>query len=395
MLKTFVYQAMSRFKPKRKLIFYFLYMSSCISVFMFLSFIFGHNRFRSSLVRINNGHLIGQTPDKSGIQLSMSGQGRRYISKEFPTVNFNFHNFSCNKLFSGVSTEMEKAKAFLISNKYTFKHQYDDGYSWRVTDCDRFKRSRGFIVTSPTEAESDFPLAFNILFHRNVEQLERLLRVLFRPQNQYCIHVDRKTPHYILKAVTNIANCFENVFIASKLEIVVYASNTRLLADINCMEDHIKKSRDWKYLLNLAASELPLRTNLEIVEILKIFNGSNDIHEVFSGLDKSRFERKHITYIDLKNKTGHIIHTNQIKEKPPGGLTITKGNAYNVFSRAFVEFALTNKLAKELLNWSAETLTPDEHYWATLNNLHNNGFLKTPGGFSGNDNIYLKISCQI
>ena len=298
-------------------------------------------------------------------------------------VDLSYSIFSCAKLLSGDVREMDKAKSFLISNNYTFKHRNDDDYGWMTIDCDKFKMSRGYDIEPPNKMESDFPLAFNILFHSNVEQLERLLRVLYRPQNQYCIHVDRKTPDNVLGAVEYIANCFDNVFIASKLEIVIYASHSRLLADINCMRDHIARNRKWKYLLNLASSELPLRTNLELVEILTIFNGSNDIHEVFWGLDKSRFELKHLTFIDLQGKSGYMIHTKKTKVEPPSGLTITKGNAYNVFSRAFVEFALEDSDAKELLDWSADTLTPDEHYWATLNNLYSNGFLKTPGGFTG------------
>ncbi|CAF3998296.1 unnamed protein product, partial [Adineta steineri] len=47
-------------------------------------------------------------------------------------------------------------------------------------------------------------------------------------------------------------------------------------------------------------------------------------------------------------------------------------------SRAFVEFVLTNEVAKRLLEWSRDTYSPDEHYWATLNyNTH----LNAPGGY--------------
>ena len=332
-----------------------------------------------------------RTPKRNGVNWNRKAKA---ISIHKPEVgrapevgssiaDLSFHNFSCSKLFNGDVPEMEAAKSFLISHNYTFKHRNDDDYGWMTIDCDKFKLSRGYDVEPPNKMEAAFPIAFNILFHSNVEQLERLLRVIYRPQNQYCIHVDRKTPDNVLEAVEYITNCFDNVFIASKLEIVIYASHTRLLADINCMRDHVARNRDWKYLLNLASSELPLRTNLELVEILKIFNGSNDIHEVFKTLDKSRFELKHFTYIDLRKKSGYIIHTKKAKEEPPSSLTITKGNAYNVFSRAFIEFALDDPDAKELLDWSADTLTPDEHYWATLNNLYSNGFLKTPGGFTG------------
>jgi hypothetical protein len=50
------------------------------------------------------------------------------------------------------------------------------------------------------------------------------------------------------------------------------------------------------------------------------------------------------------------------------------------FSRAFIEFVQASPIAKELLDWSRDTYSPDEHYWATLNyNTH----LHTPGGYKG------------
>ena len=51
-----------------------------------------------------------------------------------------------------------------------------------------------------------------------------------------------------------------------------------LLPAINCMRDldHYYRKR-WKYFINLTGQEFPLRTNWEIVQIAKIFNGSNDL----------------------------------------------------------------------------------------------------------------------
>ena len=44
---------------------------------------------------------------------------------------------------------------------------------------------------------------------------------------------------------------------------------------------------------------------------------------------------------------------------------------------------MTNDTAIAFLQWANDTKTPDEHYWATLNHLHPNPNLKTPGGYSG------------
>jgi len=291
--------------------------------------------------------------------------------------------FRCDKLLVNDPAEVQSAISFLERHNHTFQRQNDDSYIVFTRDCDRFKTTQGYILQPVTKEENAFPLAYSILFHRNVEQLERLLRAIYRPQNQYCIHVDKKTPKHVLNAVQQISSCFPNVFLTSQQETVIYASSTRLLADIRCMKDLVKRDTKWNYLLNFASSEFPIMTNHQLVQILKQFNGSNDIHETVSTMDDSRFRKKHLTYIDPETYTGHIIHTDEDKDPPPHGLIITKGNAYNVFSRAFVQWVLTNKFARDLLAWSLDTLTPDEHYWATLNNLHSNPFLKTPGGYYG------------
>lgn len=300
-----------------------------------------------------------------------------------PELNPVLKSFQCTKLLIDDEQEMARAVGYLKQHRHVFTSRSPDDYLELTSDCDQFVTSRGYFYEAPSAEERMFPIAFNILFYKNVEQLERLLRTIYRPQNQYCIHVDGKTPGHIVSAVRRLTDCFTNVFIASKLEITVYASYTRLVADINCMKDHLERNYEWKYLLNMAASEFPILSNLQIVQLLKELDGANDIHEVFKNIDKTRFEKKHFTYIDLRLKSGHIIHTTEDKEPPPNGLTITKGNAYNVFSRNFVEFTINNDVARSFLAWSADTFTPDEHYWATLNNLYNNSFLHTPGGYKG------------
>ncbi|CAF3781492.1 unnamed protein product, partial [Adineta steineri] len=178
--------------------------------------------------------------------------------------------------------------------------------------------------------------------------------------------------------VKSIVQCFDNIYLVSKREEITYATFSRLQADINCMNDSIKYS-SWKYLLNIASSELPLKTNSELVKILSIYQGHNDIEGIWK---KRNMERTDYVWQTL-NKTGdrygsHLKNTGIKKQPPPDNLLIFKGSAYGAFSRAFVEFVLTNEVAKRLLEWSRDTYSPDEHYWATLNY---NPHLNPPGGY--------------
>jgi hypothetical protein len=68
---------------------------------------------------------------------------------------------------------------------------------------------------------------------------------------------------------------------------------------------------------------------------------------------------------------------------PPDGLKIVKGSAYGAFSRNFVQFMIEDQRAKDLLEWSKKTFSPDEFFWATLHHTFANPHLNTPGGFFG------------
>ena len=43
------------------------------------------------------------------------------------------------------------------------------------------------------------------------------------------------------------------------------------------MSDMLKINPNWKYNLNIPSQAFPLKTNAELVKILKTYNGSNDI----------------------------------------------------------------------------------------------------------------------
>jgi hypothetical protein len=78
------------------------------------------------------------------------------------------------------------------------------------------------------------------------------------------------------KAISAIANCFNNVFISSKSYDVKWGEMSVLQADLICMKDLLKYKK-WKYFINLTGQDYPLKTNLDIVRILKAFKGANDV----------------------------------------------------------------------------------------------------------------------
>jgi hypothetical protein len=150
-------------------------------------------------------------------------------------------------------------------------------YNENTRNCSSFIDERGYITHHLTTEEQQFPIAFSILMYKNVEQVERLLRAIYRPQNIYCIHVDSKTNIEIYKALSGISQCFENVFVLRKRVNVIWGKMSVLTPELLCIEELWKRHKTWKYFINLTGQEFPLKTNYELVKILQAYNGANDV----------------------------------------------------------------------------------------------------------------------
>uniref|UniRef100_UPI00358F3E82 beta-1,3-galactosyl-O-glycosyl-glycoprotein beta-1,6-N-acetylglucosaminyltransferase 3-like n=1 Tax=Myxine glutinosa TaxID=7769 RepID=UPI00358F3E82 len=232
----------------------------------------------------------------------------------------------------------------------------------RKRKCDEFVKQRRYLTFPLSEEEGRFPLAFSIVVHHMPGMVERLLRTIYAPQNVYCIHVDLKAPKEFQQAMAHLADCFPNVFLARHPVQVTYASYSRLEADFMCMEDLLESPVPWKYLFNLCGQDFPLKTNLEMVQVLRGLQSRSNIESVTPPAQKfHRWRQHHII------SNGQIIKTGTTKSPLPSSLpSIFIGSAYIIASRDLVQHALTDPTARELREWCRDVYSPDELFWATL-----------------------------
>ena len=300
------------------------------------------------------------------------------------------YDVNCKLIFEMDTKEMNKSIELLNSLRAReYNHERlrlvpDVNYIFDSKKCEMYKQIRGFYKYTANDLIDDFeyqfPLAYSILTYNNVEQFERMLLAIYRPHNIYCIHIDNKSNIVFKKAIESIVNCFENVFITTQLLDIVYAGYNRLQADINCMNDilsltsrtsilyqkivHRKNflnknlNKNWKYLLNYAGSEFPLRTNYELTLILNRYNGSNEIG-IIKHINPNFINRTWEVKFNRYN-VAYMSPTNHSKSRPPHSYKIVKGLAYWALSRKFVEYATSNQNAQDLLKWSVDTYSPDE-----------------------------------
>ena len=170
-------------------------------------------------------------------------------------------------------------------------------YHNATIDCESFKRRRGYITSSLTQEEENFPIAFSLLVFKDIEMVDRVLRSVYRPQNLYCIHVDSKSDPEFYSAVQSVAACFsDNVRMSRRRVDVQWGHFSVLEPELICMEDlwdmdenvtditedtpgsmEKQRRKKWKYFINLTGQEFPLKTNYEIVQILKAYKGANNV----------------------------------------------------------------------------------------------------------------------
>ncbi|XP_076436586.1 N-acetyllactosaminide beta-1,6-N-acetylglucosaminyl-transferase-like [Babylonia areolata] len=265
------------------------------------------------------------------------------------------HYDQCKKLISGDPPALRDAHRFMATAFPLVRN--DHTYIRDTYNCTRFVQERGYILDA-SEKEKEFPIAFSVVFYKDIEQMERLLRAIYRPHNLYCLHLDKKSPPSTWRAVRGVTSCLPNVFLSSRAVSVEWGEFSVLEPELICMQD-LWHNKTWRYFINLTGQEFPLKTNLQLVEILSAFNGSNDV----DGTTNSRYRCRWYN---------NFVAPHHIKP--------LKGNLHVAASRPFVDFLLHSHVAADFLDWVRNTEVPDETFFSSLNH---NPHLHAPGSFLG------------
>ena len=282
---------------------------------------------------------------------------------------------NCSKLVAGDEGEIQRVKQMA-----TWENVTSDGLMLeKFQNCswlDHFLKNDLY----NSELEKSFPLAFTFVVHDSPQQVLRLLRLLYRPQNSYCIHYDAKSTDEFKEFFNSIANCRGNVIIASRQESVVWGHYSVLGAQMNCMKDLLnlrtQQEYKWKYLLSLCGKELPLITNREMVSRLVSLNGSSS---VWTYKSNSRLVMSRIKYSTKlnKEKTQLVKNTSDLLSDPPFNISqYYKSQSYVALSHPFAEFLHTNATAIKIHEFFKNCGNPEEHFYATIFMLPG-----VPGGY--------------
>ena len=230
--------------------------------------------------------------------------------------------------------------------------------------------------------ERSFPIAFTFVVHDSPQQVLRLLRLLYRPHNTYCIHYDLKSEFNDF--FQSVARCFDNILISSQVENVVWGYYTIMQAQVNCLSDllHYRASQQhkWKYVINLCGKELPLVTNKEMVSKLIRLEGSSSIITEPCANKKVLIQQRLTHPVRLNQEGTEIVMDkhSSLDDRPFDLSLYHKSSSYNALSFQFSHYLVFNSTAQRLYEFFKKTRNSEEHFYATLYHIPG-----VPGGYKG------------
>ena len=281
--------------------------------------------------------------------------GNGLITTVNPPVKAN-----CQQLKAKNRTEQEIVLGKL--KNWTNKETIDEFYS-KVKRCsyvrDLLSRDNFYI----SDTEKKFPLAYVILFHNSPQQIMRLLRVIYRPHNVYCLHPDGKADKNIIRAFRKLASCFDNIVIPDDLVEVTYMHISMVDAQLKCLRYLTYNYQPvlWKYANILCGKELPFNSNRVMVDTLSKLNGDSVVnaYKVSNDIYRERFE----SHYEAKN--GKMQKLGPRWWRAPFGIKLYKSVNYISVSKRFVRFLLTSPRVRALHHYMSTALMPDEEFFAT------------------------------
>ncbi|PIC47120.1 hypothetical protein B9Z55_006578 [Caenorhabditis nigoni] len=217
--------------------------------------------------------------------------------------------------------------------------------------------------------EEKYPLAYGLVVYKTIVQVMMQLSLFYQPQHLFCITVDNQSPDQYKAVIQALPECFPNmkVFIGEPSD---WGSFGILSNVYTCFNWLAEAKHNWKYYQYLSGTDLPIRTNLEMVRIFKAMNGSINT-------DVSTFE------VDrYKNMEGVL---------PP--MPIYKSSMSVVVPREAADFLIISPRVQKLLKYLSKTWIPDESFWSTV--LGSPALLPVPGSFRVRDILWLRKNFKL
>ncbi|KAE9551069.1 hypothetical protein FO519_005706 [Halicephalobus sp. NKZ332] len=231
--------------------------------------------------------------------------------------------------------------------------------------CGKIKEFYPFLEKPLSMEEAEYPIGYGMLVHSGLEQIMYELSTFYQPQNAYCIAVDGNSTKDFLRRMKMLEACFPNIHVFQSAPIE-YCGFEIINTLWKCVEKLTFSNHPWKYFQYISGVDLPLKTNREMVRILKALNGSFNI--------------------DIMKIEEYRLPAN------PSPLEMWKSSMSALFSRESANFMVRNVDIHFYLQNLRSGVCQDESLWGTIAGQPD--VIPMPGGFNGTE-LFKKVFDQV
>lgn len=235
-------------------------------------------------------------------------------------------------------------------------------------------------------------LAYLIIAHKNPEQLQRLFRILYHPENFYVFHLDAKSSPEFQKTVRSFLDQFSNVHLLES-ENCRWGGFSMVHIELAAIEYLLRWNHQWDFFINLSGQDFPLKTQNQIISYLKKHAEKNfitvfDQTFIDSWCNPYLFFRPAASDPDFLNAQSRVeryyvevpgisqlLYIPFFKRRFMPGLTWHAGWQWMILNRKFCEYIFTPGIVEPYIRFFKNTFIPDEGFFQTL--IMNSPFKET------------------
>ena len=323
--------------------------------------------------------------------------------QEFDMLNYN--NEYDNDVRQNNVREDIRIKEVADDNTVSTKQKLwstQDAIIERTKDCSKYFEVYPVLYFSEVlknyeklNLKSASSIAFSHLLHKEIAIYEAFLSVYFRPNNFYCIHIDKESRDKAWKAVQGLVKCYSTKMIYGKIFLidkkdslkVRWGRDQMLKADLKCIEKLVQfregSKSPWTHSISMAGSELPLVTYASLHTKLSKALGKDDSalesfrmpnYQLKRRLSKNALkdcsvcpdEKNTLTRGWQKVPPLEFAFVNPLNNNMSYDMQIYKGLRSVILSAKDADFIINHPVSKQFYEWIDKSSMTEEHFYSSL-----------------------------
>ncbi|XP_047493645.1 uncharacterized protein LOC125042200 isoform X1 [Penaeus chinensis] len=217
-------------------------------------------------------------------------------------------------------------------------------------------------------------LGFVILAHKDPPALMQLLRLIYRPQHHYVIHVDKRredTRSTLIKLIAKLMPGAKNIRVlpVTRSFVASWGSYNIVRAELEAFEELLRMGI-WDFAVKLSGADLPLRDVDDLSATLAPYRGENYV-PLFGHRNRDMKAEQGLVWDVWHGCEGYVYNVTKAGGQPhPEEIPIYTGSQWSIMGRDLTHYAVTHERRSDQLNrWHYHlqmSIIPDEAYFPTI-----------------------------